>query len=95
MATAEHFQTLIYSRRRLLRGAVAAAAGGAVAGGLIMGSAAAAPRQLAQASVSYQGTPKGKARCDNCNQWLPPASCKGVAGVISPAGWCTLYAPKS
>jgi hypothetical protein len=95
MPSAEHFQELILSRRRLLRGALFATAGGAFAGSVLTGPATAAPRQLAQASVSYQATPKGKARCDNCNQWIPPASCKGVSGVINASGWCTLYARAS
>jgi hypothetical protein len=95
MASTEHFQALILSRRRLLHGALFATAGGALTGSVLTEPATAAQRQLAQSSVSYQGKPKGKARCDNCNQWIPPASCKGVSGVISPSGWCTLYAPKS
>jgi len=94
MAAIDTLQILDMSRRRLLRGAALIAGGGALAGSLAT-VATAAKRKLAQQSVSYQGTPKGKARCDNCNQWQPPASCEGVAGVISPAGWCTLYAPKA
>jgi len=57
------------------------------------GSAAAAA-SVSQKGASYQPTPKGKQRCDNCGQWAPPAGCKTVEGVIAPAGWCVLYAPK-
>ena len=76
-----------------MRSAAFAAAGGAFAGGLIAGSAAAAAHKLPQQAVAYQPTPKGKLRCDNCNQWQPPNACKTVSGVIDPAGWCTLYKP--
>ena len=31
---------------------------------------------------------------DEMKFWQPPAACKVVEGVISPAGWCTLYAAK-
>ena len=93
MTSAENFQTLDLSRRGLLRGAALAAAGGALAGGLMAGSAVGAPHKMAQQAVAYQSTPKGKLRCDNCNQWQPPNACKTVSGVIDPAGWCTLYKP--
>jgi hypothetical protein len=62
--------------------------------GLLAASATAAPIMRSQKVVSYQDTPKGRARCDNCAQWLPPSSCKTVSGVIKPSGWCTAYAPK-
>ena len=95
MTSAENFKTLDLSRRSLLRGAVVAAAGGALAGGLVAGSATGAPHKLPQQAVAYQPTPKGKLRCDNCTQWQPPNACKTVAGVIDPAGWCTIYKAKS
>jgi hypothetical protein len=78
-----------------LRGAVVAAAGGALAGGLITGPAVAAVHKLPQQAVAYQATPKGKLRCDNCNQWQAPNACKTVTGVIAASGWCTLYKPNS
>ena len=59
------------------------------------GSAAGAQHKLPQQAVAYQPTPKGKLRCDNCNQWQPPNACRTVAGVIDPAGWCTIYKAKS
>jgi hypothetical protein len=61
--------------------------------GAAAGSAAAAAN-VSQKGASYQPTPKGKQRCDGCNQWAAPASCKTVEGVIAPAGWCVLYALK-
>lgn len=96
MGTSGNYNTLLLSRRRVLRGAVFAAAGGAVVGGVLTAAAAtAAAHKLPQQAVAYQPTPKGKLRCDNCNQWEPPNACKTVAGVISPAGWCTIYKPKA
>lgn len=59
------------------------------------GLAQAAPLKVKPTTVSYQPTPKGRARCDNCAKWLPPNACKTVDGVISPSGWCNVYAPKA
>lgn len=47
--------------------------------------------KMAQKSVSYQSTPKGPLRCDNCKLWEAPNACKSVEGVIAPSGWCTIY----
>ncbi len=47
--------------------------------------------KLPQKSVNYQPTPKGPAKCSNCSLFEPPKSCKSVAGVISPNGWCSIY----
>lgn len=57
--------------------------------------AEAAVTKLPQKAVAYQPTPKGKFRCDGCIQWEPPRGCKIVAGVIEPAGWCSVFAPKA
>ncbi len=54
-----------------------------------------AAAKLPQQAISYQPTPKGAARCDNCVQWQGPDACKVVSGTISPSGWCTLYMRKS
>lgn len=78
------------SRRSVLH--LAIAGGGMVLAGTVATPAAAA--KIAQKSAHYQGTPKGKARCDGCRQWQAPAACKVVDGAISPAGWCMLFAPK-
>lgn len=71
----------------------------AVGSGALVVCAAATPgraaSKVAKNSVGYQGAPQGKFRCDNCVQWQPPAACKLVEGVISPNGWCGIYAPKS
>jgi hypothetical protein len=79
------------SRRTLLH--LALAGGGVLIAGSVP-TAATAGSKIAQKAVKYQPTPKGKAQCDNCRQWQAPAACKLVDGVISPSGWCSIYAPK-
>jgi hypothetical protein len=77
------------SRRRAL-----IASGGVLLGaGLFAAPAGAAATKMAQSAVGYREKPQGNARCDGCIQWQAPASCKIIAGVINPNGWCTLYAP--
>jgi hypothetical protein len=80
------------SRRRLLRDGALVVGGATLIGGTMIALPASA--KMAQKGVSYQETPKGAARCDNCKFWQPTAACKVVDGVISPSGWCTLYAAK-
>jgi len=77
------------SRRHFLQ---AAAVGGAAAiASTFVSSPAAAANKVPQKAVSYQTTPKGNQRCDNCAFWQNPAACKLVDGSIAAAGWCTLY----
>lgn len=80
------------SRRNLLRNATVTACGAAIA--VAMTSAPAQAGAVTQAAAGYQPTPKGDLRCDNCSLFVAPASCKFVAGTISPSGWCKLYAKK-
>jgi hypothetical protein len=63
-------------------------------GGVLIATAAATPAaaKVAPKDVGYQPTPKGSARCDNCVQWQAPNACKLVSGIISPNGWCSIYA---
>jgi|GEM_PF-296118 hypothetical protein len=75
------------SRRVLVFGAALAAGAGA---GLAPAPAV-AQTKVSQKLVSYQATPKGAARCDNCLQWQAPSSCKLVQGAIAASGWCSLY----
>jgi len=64
-------------------------------------AAAAAPAKLAKEAVKYTdvGTVEGK-DCDDCSQYLPPASpdqpptCRIVEGPISPHGHCIAFSPK-
>ena len=55
---------------------------------------AAAAGSVPQSAAGYQDTPNGDKRCDGCSHFAPPSSCKVVAGVISPSGWCKLFAAK-
>jgi hypothetical protein len=55
---------------------------------------------ITQANAKYQNQPKGAAHCAICSYFLPGpkpganGTCKQVAGVISPNGWCQFYAKK-
>ena len=80
------------SRRRVLTGAVlAGGAALALAGAL---AAAGPKKKMSQSAASYQDKPKGSARCDGCALFQKPAACQTVEGVISPVGWCILFAAK-
>jgi len=92
MTASKPRRTLDLSRRRFLGRASLIAAGGALAAAGAV--TADAQTKVAQKLVSYQPTPKGKARCDNCVNWQPPAGCKLVQGTIAASGWCSIYAPK-
>jgi hypothetical protein len=81
------------SRRTALRATVALLSVGAAGRALAQQSPAPAPK-VAQNTVQYQTFPKNGQACNKCVNFEPPASCKLVAGTISPAGWCLLFAPK-
>lgn len=83
------------SRRHLLRSGALIAGGAVAAVAALAARPAAAATKMQQKAVGYKPTPMGSARCDKCTYWQGPASCKLVDGVISPSGWCSLYAPKS
>ena len=61
---------------------------------------AAGAAKLAKADVQYRDRPNGGKDCDDCIQFVagPTAkaegSCKLVAGVISPHGYCLAFTPK-
>ena len=81
------------SRRQLLRSATIVAGTAAV---FVAGATQpAAAGTMTQKAAGYQPAPKGDQRCDNCALFVTPASCKLVAGDISPSGWCRLYVKKS
>ncbi len=80
------------SRRGFLQ--AAAVGGAAVVGAGLISTPAAAANKIPQKAVSYQSSPKGGQRCDNCAFWQAPSSCKLVDGNIDAAGWCTLYKKK-
>lgn len=72
----------------------AAVGSGALVGASLVSTPAQAAGKIPQKAVSYQPTPKGAQRCDNCALWQAPSSCKLVDGNIAPSGWCTLYKKK-
>jgi hypothetical protein len=78
-------------RRAVLRAAGLAAMAAPVA---IVAAPAVAQDKLQGAMVMYQATPKDGQRCDGCLHWQPPNACAIVAGVISPQGWCAVWAAK-
>jgi heterodisulfide reductase subunit A-like polyferredoxin len=90
------------ARRGVLRAGVAAVAAG-IAGTVAARAGwadATAPRvvaqdKLAKDAVQYQTSPKDGAMCSTCVNFIAPASCQIVAGVIDPNGWCIAYGPKS
>jgi hypothetical protein len=88
----DNTRTFAASRRQLIFGA-ALTAGLAGAAGLIPCSAA-AQSKLSQADSGYQTRPNGGQRCELCAHYQAPASCKVVAGPISPSGWCSLFAAR-
>ena len=88
-------QSVGASRRRLMfEVALLVGAAGVLGVGMAPPRASAAQAKLPPKDIGYQNTPKGGQRCDLCVNWLAPASCKLVAGPISPAGWCSLFARK-
>jgi hypothetical protein len=88
----------ISRREALLR----VAAVPAVAAGLAASLAAPAEAKTSQQAAKYQNKPKGNQKCSGCRFYIANphdpkknGACQVVDGVISPNGWCSLYAPKS
>jgi hypothetical protein len=77
------------NRRALLLGAAGAAPL------LAIGASGAKAAVLPQAAVAYQDSPKNGQQCDGCGLFIAPNSCKSVAGVISPTGWCKIWVKKA
>ncbi len=48
-----------------------------------------------KSEVAYQDSPKGNQQCGGCGRFIPPNACKQVDGVISPSGWCKMWAKKA
>jgi hypothetical protein len=79
------------SRRRLLaKGGMIAGGAVAVASGAF--SVSAQTKKITQSAANYQPTPKDGAQCDACTLFEAPAACQSVEVVISPRGWCSLFA---
>jgi len=76
----------------------------ASAGSLLLGlkSAQAAGAPISKAAVGYRDIPYNGQVCAECVYFIfkpsengvPESRCKMVAGVINPAGWCEIFAPK-
>jgi hypothetical protein len=81
------------SRRGLMRGISTAGPLALVATAFCTQRAAAAG-SVPQSAAGYQDKPNGDKRCEGCSHFEAPSSCKVVAGVISPSGWCKLFAAK-
>jgi len=88
------------TRRRLLLSAGAATA---TATALALSPCrASAYAAMSKAEVGYQDVPKNGQVCAACVYFLfgpatasgPGSHCQMVAGTISPAGWCQVWAPK-
>ena len=77
------------------RRTVLIAAAGAAPLLALMSATGAQEAKMAQSAVKYQPTPKDGKRCDGCNLFVAPNSCKTVAGDISPSGWCALWVKKA
>ncbi len=68
--------------------------------GLKTANAAASP--VSKAAVGYQDVPYKGQVCAECVYFIfmpsengvPQSRCKMVAGLINPAGWCEIFAPK-
>jgi len=66
----------------------------------VQARAAAAP--MAKADVGYQDVPHSGKVCAQCVYFMfrpaagdePASRCQLVAGPISPAGWCEIWAPR-
>jgi hypothetical protein len=83
------------SRRQVLTIAAAAAGTSITGAAAVVGTSTPAhAAKVSQKIVKYQDTPKGEQRCDNCELFEAPASCKNVDGTIAPQGWCTVYRKK-
>jgi hypothetical protein len=83
------------SRRQILTIAAGAAGASITGATVVIGtSTVAQAAKVSQKIVKYQDTPKGEQRCDNCELFEAPSSCKNVDGTIAAQGWCIVYRKK-
>jgi hypothetical protein len=82
------------SRRRVLTIAAGAAGMSVTGAATVIGTSTAQAAKASQKIVKYQDTPKGEQRCDNCELFEAPSSCKTVDGTVAPQGWCIVYRKK-
>lgn len=79
-------------RRKLLRCTLSLAGVAVVA---VRGHPARAQGAVPKAAAKYQDHPNGQQHCTVCINFVPPSSCRVVAGTISPNGWCQFFTAKS
>ena len=94
MTDTSGIQSRAISRRTILLRSAACAAGAATLIGPTKNAHAAKMPQTSPA-VAYQSTPKDSHQCDGCLLFQAPNSCQVVDGVVSPSGWCKLWAKKA
>ena len=83
------------SRRQALTIAAGAVGTSITSATVVIGtSTASQAAKVSQKIVKYQDTPKGEQRCDNCELFEAPSSCKNVDGTIAVQGWCIIYRKK-
>jgi hypothetical protein len=82
------------SRRSLLTRA-AVLAGAALTASVAPSDRASAQQKASKEAMKYQDKPNGDQRCNSCLQFVAPASCKVVDGVINPNGYCIAWVKKA
>ena len=80
------------TRRSALRRVVFLAGAGLTA--VLPAQRALAQQKASKDAMKYQDKPNGDKKCSDCLQFIAPASCKVVEGVISPNGYCLAYVKK-
>ena len=81
------------SRREVLQVGLGSLALASLLVPLVPGTAS-AQQKVTKQMVQYQESPKQGHECSGCSNFEAPASCKVVAGQISPHGWCSIWTPK-
>jgi High potential iron-sulfur protein len=57
-----------------------------------LGTSAAYAAKASRTAVAYRDSPKGDQNCASCRLLTSPNRCESVEGVISPNGWCKIWA---
>ena len=83
---------ILITRRLALKTAVTALAGALPAAALAQDPDAG---KMAKSVVQYRYHPSSNgSHCGICANFMPPESCRVVAGKIDPNGYCMAFAPK-
>ena len=62
---------------------------------MVMAGSSKAAGKASKTKAEYQDSPMGGMKCSDCVHFLPPKSCAGVEGDISPSGWCKFFKAKA